>query len=165
MVHRREFFAFTIISASLLLSACSQSQQVSYQSGGMTQTWEGGKEAEKTFALPIYPNSKAAGGVKAEGNEDSSEFVILNSSDPVNKVADYYKSELEKQGWKVSRIEPAPNLVNMTALKPGHEASVMVSLDDKDKTSITLAVSKESEGIPQVTDQNYTPDKLNPPTD
>lgn len=146
------------------LAACSSGQQVSYQSGGMTQTWENSKDAAKDFPLPIYPNSKSSSALKASGDGDSSEFMILNSPDPVKKVVQFYSDELSKRGWKVSSLE-APNSVNLTAIKEGQQAGIMVSQDDKNQTSITLALSAEPEGVPKVTDENYTPDKLNPPTD
>ena len=153
--------------ACLSLAACSTGQQVSYQSGGMTQTWEGGKEASKEFPLPIYPNSKASGEVSAKGDDDSSAFIILNSSDSVKQVSDYYIAELQKQGWKVTQMAPSisADLVNISAVKEGQQASVMVAPDEKKQTSISIALSSEPEGVPKVTDENYTPDKLNPPTD
>jgi hypothetical protein len=130
----------------------------------MTHTWEDGKDAAKNFPFPIYPNSKPSSALKAAGDGDSSEFMILSSPDPVKKIVQFYTEELGKQGWKVSTME-APNSVNLTAVKEGQQAGVMVSLDDKNQTSITLALSDEPEGVPKVTDENYTPDTLNPPTD
>ena len=146
------------------LSACNSGQQVSYNSGGMTHTWEDSKDAAKDFPLPIYPNSKPSSAIKASGDGDNSEFMILISPDPVKTVVQYYSDELPKKGWKVSSLE-SPNSVNMTAVKEGQQAGIMVSLDDKNQTSITLAMSDEPEGVPKVTDPNYVPDTLNPPTD
>ncbi len=164
MTHGKPRLIILAFACCIAMSGCTSGQQVSYQSGGMTHTWEDSKDAAKTFPLPIYPNSKSSSALKASGDGDSSEFMILNSADPVKKVVQFYSEELAKQGWKVTTLE-APNSVNMTAVKQGQQAGIMVSLDEKNQTSITLALSDEPEGVPKVTDQNYTPDTLNPPTD
>lgn len=54
--------------------------------------------------------------------------------------------------------------MNIAAKKGELEASVMISGETKGST-ITLTVSREPEGTPAVSNEQYTPDKLNPPTD
>lgn len=152
------------LACCVLLTACSSNQEVSYQSGGMTHTWEEGKAASKDFPLPIYPNSKPSSALRASGEGDTSEFMILVSPDSVEKVASYYSDELGKKGWKLNKLN-GTNMVNMTASKDDQQAGIMISVDDKNQTSITLTMSDEPAGVPQVTDKNFTPDKLNPPTD
>lgn len=148
-----------------MLAACSKSSEVSFQSGGVTHTFaEGGDATKQGFILPIYPGAKASGGVEAKDSSESSHFLLLNSTDPVAKISEYYQNELKKQGWQVTQQQMLPALVNIGAKKEELEASVMISGEDKN-TSITLSVSRAPEGTPAVTDQVFTPDKLNPPTD
>lgn len=157
----------TFIVASILLCACSGGgQEVSYESGGMTHKFTDGKDATKApFLLPIYPNAKATGEVQSEGNGDDNSFMMLSSTDPVSKVAEYYKSELQKQGWTVNQQQMLPNLVNMSAKKEKLDGSIMLSGDDSNKTTINLSVSVAQEGTPEVSKDDFSPDKLNPPTD
>lgn len=161
----RQYKILISVSSCLLLAGCGSSSEVSFQSGGMTHTMaEGGDATKQGFLLPIYPGAKPSGKVEAKGNAESSHFLLLNSDDPVNKISDFYQQELKKDGWEISQQQVLPNLVNLAAKKDQLEASVMVSGEDK-TSSITLSVSRAPEGTPVVTDQTYTPDKLNPPTD
>jgi hypothetical protein len=157
----------TFIVVSILLAACTSSEQVSYQSGGMTHTFIAGKDANRqSFMLPVYPNSTATGEVQSQGKEDASSFRMLTSADPVSKVAEFYLSELKKGGWKISQQTVLPTLVNISARKDKYEGSIMISADEHNHTtSINLSVSVEVEGTPEVSKDNFSPDKVNPPTD
>ncbi len=158
------FLSLSLISTAV--SSCSSPEQVSYQSGGMTQTFVAGKDAGKgNFLLPVYPNAKASGEVSAKGGDEQNSFMILASSDPVDKIAEFYKAELKKDGWTVSQQQMLPELVNLTAKKDKLDGSVMLSSDGKGNTSINLSVSVEPEGTPQLSTEDFIPDKLNPPTD
>ena len=156
----------SFIVASILLAACTASEQVSYKSGGMTQTFVAGKDANKqNFMLPIYPNARATGEVQAQGKQDESSFRMLISSDPVSKISEFYLAELKKNGWKISQQMALPTLVNISARKDKLDGSIMISGEDHNKTTISLSVSVEVEGQPEVSKDNFTPDKINPPTD
>ncbi len=152
--------------SALVFSACSQSPEVSYHSGGMTHTFAEGKGAvPDNLPVPVYPGATPSGSVSVQGSDDEdSKFVLLSSTDPVNKIADYYQEELKKAGWTVVSTQVLPALVNLAAKKQDLEASVMLSGDGQ-KTSISISVNKESKVTPVPTSQTFTPDKLNPPTD
>lgn len=153
------------LSAGLLLSACSSGDRVSYDSGGVTHTFQAGSDAAKVgFPIPVYPNAKVPGSVGTQGGDEMGNFMMLTSSDPVEKIRDYYQKELTKAGWQVKELQLAKELVNLAAHKDKLEASVMVS-GDGNSTSITLTVAREPEGEPKVTNEIFIPDKLNPPTD
>ena len=158
---------FIPLVASMTLAACSGSDdKVSYQSGGMTQTFVGGKEAEKqSFLLPIYPNAKSTGEVQASSQEEQNSFRMLATSDPISKVSEYYLAELKKTGWTVSQQQVLPTLVNLNAKKDKLEGSIMLSADEHKNTTITLSVAVEPEGTPEVSKDAFNPDKINPPTD
>lgn len=152
--------------SSLLFTACSSHQEVSYQSGGMTHTFAEGKGAvPDNFPLPVYPGATPTGSVSAQGDADeNSKFLMLSSADPVSKISDFYQAELKKGGWTVTNNQVLPSLVNIAASKQDLEASVMLSGDGQ-KTTISISLSKEPKGTPAPTSQTFTPDKLNPPTD
>ena len=131
----------------------------------MTHTFAEGKDATKQgFALPIYPDAKPSGGVSNTASAESSSFLLLSTPDSVDKVSEFYQQQLKKDGWEVAPTKVMPELMNIAAKKGEVEASVMVSGEDK-STSITLTVSRMPEGTPSVSNEQYTPDKLNPPTD
>ncbi|HEY9793645.1 MAG TPA: hypothetical protein V6D22_24820 [Candidatus Obscuribacterales bacterium] len=164
------------ICGLLLLSACaSNDAEVTFKSGGMTHTFVQGEAATKDFPLPLYPKATAVGSNTASGDSDDEHFMMLSSSDPTNKVSDFYLQELKKAGWsaETSGIIPegaankgnsAGTPVMIVAHKPGFEANVMISPEDK-QTAISLSVSKQSNEKPKLSGQEFTPDKLNPPTD
>jgi len=158
--------ALPFIVASMLLAGCTSAEQVSYQSGGMTQTFVAGKEAGKqNFLLPIYPNATVTGEVQAQSKEDQNSFRMLSSDDSVNKISEFYQAELKKDGWTVEPKSVLPNLVNIGAKKDKLDGSIMISGDEHNKTSVNLSVSVEAEGTPEVSKENFSPDKINPPTD
>jgi hypothetical protein len=154
--------------AVISLSGCGNNEkEVSFKSGGVTHTFSEG-EAAKTpsFPLPLYPNAQASGSVTAKGDGDeNSSFMILSSIDPIEKVSTFYTDKLKSDGWTVNATTTMPKMVNISASKNDVEGNVMLGVDDASKTTITLAVSKESSTPTKVTNETYTPDKLNPPTD
>lgn len=154
-----------VIPICLLITSCSQSEQVSYESGGMTQTFVAKKDAGKNFLLPIYPGATPTGETLGKGTDEENAYLMLSSADPVEKVAEFYKKELKDNGWTIGQQQMVPELVNIQAKKEKLEGSVMISADGKDKTSISLSVSVEPEGTPEVSKEDFTPDKINPPTD
>lgn len=140
----RIFFATLLIAQTLLLSACS-SNQVSYDSGGMTHTFsEGSAAVPPDFPLPIYPEAKATGSVSAEGQPgtENSRFLMLSSSDSVTKVSDFYRKELNERGWKIGQVDAlGTEEVNISATNKEQEAGISISSDGK-KTFINLQVSR-----------------------
>lgn len=158
--------AFAMILALPVMTGCSATDSVSYNSMGVKQTMTAGKDAElKNFSLPIYPNAKSTGSVAAKGDGgDHSQFLMITSTDTVDKVSDYYQSELKKQGWTVENASVMPSLQNLQAHKDNQEANVMISADG-DHTSITMSVCDAIQGVPEMSTKDYKLDMLNPPTD
>jgi hypothetical protein len=159
----------TMLLAGSLLSACGSSKEVTFKSGGMTHTFAEGKSAvPQGFPLPVYPGAQATGSVSAQGekNADQSQFLLLSSSDSAEKIRDFYQKELPVAGWKVAAIQSMPKVISISATRDNLDASVMVS-SEGDKTIINIGVSKndDSEPEPAAADENYSPDKLTPPTD
>lgn len=164
--HRHFLFASTMIFALPVIAGCAATDTVSYNSMGVKQTMTAGKESDlKNFPLPVYPNAKSTGSVAAKGDSgDHSQFLMIASPDAVDKVSEYYQSELKKQGWTVENTSVMPALHNLQAHKDAQEANVMISADG-DHTSITMSVCEAIQGVPEMSKNNYVPDMLNPPTD
>lgn len=85
----------------VLLASCSNSSEVSFQSGGMTHTFAEGTDATKQgFQLPVYPGAKPSGGVSNTSTAESSSFLLLSSPDAVNKISEFYQQQLKKMDGK-----------------------------------------------------------------
>lgn len=150
------------------LSGCNNSEQVSFKSGGMTHTMAQGPNAiPKDFAELVYPEATTAGSVSAEGNnEEQSQFLMLSSASPVSSVSKWYQDQLKQQNWKVDKVQDMPKLVSISGHKDKVEVNVMIA-EDGQKTTISLSTGSQVDGANEdkVPAENYTPDKLNPPTD
>jgi len=159
-------FVLSVLFAILLASCGSDEKNVSFKSGGMTHTFAEGKDAiPSDFPMPIYPNSEPAGSVQAQDDDEHSRFLMMSSTDSVDKISQFYQDELKKAGWTVTPNQMIASLVNLTAQRKGLEGSVMISGGDGQPTTINLQVSKEIEGVPKTSTEVYVPDNLNPPTD
>jgi hypothetical protein len=153
-----------LCAAAIALGGCTSTDEVSFKSGGMTHTFMQGDAATKGFPLPLYPGAKSIGANAASGDADDEHFMMLTSADPVEKVSTFYQDKLKADGWTVSKNMVMPQLVKLDGEKQGYEASALISSDDK-QTSISLSYSKAMQGTPKILGQEFTPDKLNPPTD
>jgi hypothetical protein len=156
--------------AIFTLGACSQDGSAKYESGGMTQTFAEGKEAvPKDFLLPVYPGATATGSVSAEGaGQEESKFLMLSSTDSLDKVSDFYQNTLKDNGWTIDKVDTdAPKVVSISAHMKNTEANVMLA-DDGGKTTISLSAGNAGDTSKEDTEsnqENYKPDKANPPTD
>lgn len=166
-MHRNLRYSLSLLAICLLAASCSKSESVSYKSGDMTHTFMAGSDAGKgsDFLLPIYPGATATGEVKAKADEEQNSFMIMSSADSVDKIAKFYREQLKKDGWTVSQQQMLPELMSFSVKKDKLEGNVMLSSEGKGKTSINLSVAVEPEGTPEVSTENFIPDKLNPPTD
>lgn len=156
-----------VVVLSFLTVSCTTNKQVSFQSGDMTHTFQEGQGFQaKNFPLPLYPGSTTTGAVSAEGdkNNEQAKFLMLSSTDSIEKVTKYYKNELEDKGWKVANIQTLPNLVSIQASKSDLEANVMIAQDNQ-KTTVSLGISKEADNGPIPNPSTYVPNKFTPPTD
>jgi len=171
MIPGRTHVIISLSAVCLLVAGCGgttteSEKQVSFESGGMTHTFsEGEKSVPAVFPLPLYPGAEATGSVQALGANEESKFVVLQSKDSVETIRKYYEDELKKQQWTIKVVVAKPNMAIMTGTKGNLQTSISVNVGDKKSSTISLNVSQEPEGVPKVTNQNYTPDKLNPPTD
>jgi hypothetical protein len=136
----------------------------------MTHTMAEGKDAvPKDFPLPLYTGAAPTGSVSAEGaGDEQSRFLILSTTDSLDKVSEYYQGELKNTGWSVDNVQVSPKLVSISATKKDKELDANVLLaDDGGKTTISLQSTKsvEIKKEDEEPTENYTPNKVTPPTD
>jgi hypothetical protein len=157
-----------LAAIAVFAAGCGNDKEVSYKSAGMTHTFAEGKDAvPKDFALPLYPGAQPTGSVSAEGDgNEQSKYVILSTIDPIDKVSDFYQDELKKQGWTLEPAQTMPKLISISGTLKGLDSNVMIS-DDGGKTTISLQLNRsvETKKEDEETNENFTPDKVTPPTD
>ena len=173
MNHRLRTASFIVLGAisAVSLSSCGNQKEVSFKSGGMTHTFAEGQDAiPKDFALPIYPGATTSGSVSAGGeDQEHSQFLMLSSNDPMDKISEFYQSQLKDKGWEIDKVDTSPKLVSIDAHKDKLQANAeLVEDSDSDKTTISLQVSQQSDNPKDDSEaaaENFKPDKVTPPTD
>ncbi len=173
MNNRLRTASFVVLGAisALSLSSCGNQKEVSFKSGGMTHTFAEGQDAiPKDFALPIYPGATTSGSVSAGGeDQEHSQFLMLSSNDPMDKISEFYQSQLKDKGWEIDKVDTSPKLVSIDAHKDKLQANAeLVEDSDSDKTTISLQVSQQSDNPKEDSEaaaENFKPDKVTPPTD
>jgi hypothetical protein len=164
--------AMSAISLPVVLVnlGCSKEGSVTFNSGGMTHTFAQGKDAiPKDFALPIYPGATATGSVSADGaGQEESKFLMLSSTDSLDKVSEFYQTNLKDKGWTIDKVDTeAPKVVSISVHLKDTDANVMLA-DDGGKTTISLSSGKAgdtSKEDAESNSENFKPDKANPPSD
>jgi hypothetical protein len=155
-------------AAVIFLTGCG-GQEVSFKSGGMTHTFAEGKASvPKEFENLIYPDADTKGSVSSEGdNEEQSKFLMLSCTNSIDAVSRWYQNALREQKWTVDKVQDMPKLVSINGHKDDLEVNVMIAEDDAHKTTISLSAGKQVDAATEEKEQvdNYTPDKVNPPTD
>ena len=68
--------------------------------------------------------------------------VVLKTSDPTSKVADFYKDDLKKNGWEIVSTITNEGLTLITARKGSKEVLITVTTDEEDeKTNVGIIVT------------------------
>ena len=96
-------------------------------------------EIPKSFPddIAIYKGSVI--GTTTEKNAESS--IELKTTDKVSTVADFYKDNLKKNGWKEVKTYSEKGSVLLTVEKDGITAILVITTDKSDnKTSISIVV-------------------------
>jgi hypothetical protein len=160
-----------VACALFAVSACSNTEKVSYKSGGMTHTWAEGKAAvPKEFEKLVYPDASTTGSVSADGdNDEQSKFLMLTSTKSTEDVSQWYQDQLKNSEWKVDKVEvitETPKLISISGHKADLEMNVMIA-EEGAKTTISMSAGKslDENNENKEPSENYTPDKVTPPTD
>jgi len=135
-----------------LLCACSPSHTVTTSNGSVTVTEKGhdgesavhvtGKDGAtldinsgKTITdypsdTPLY-EGKSMMDMKAA--EKHSRVVAIQTPDSLEKISDFYKSQLDSKGWKVESTMTTPEMNSYVATKDNHKLVVLISADKGSK--------------------------------
>ena len=85
--------------------------------------------------IPVYTGATVIGGGSAAGGKGAS----FSTADAADKVAEYYKAELAKQGWTDVKTMAAGPATSMTASKDKRILAVTLTKNPTDgKTMITV---------------------------
>lgn len=106
-------------------------------SGGTFSMASGGSaKYPANFPFPQYPSSAVSFAIDSKGaNQGTAETVTLTTSDAVDKVAGFYKSWFQSNGWKIES--------EMSSSESG--SMIMVSKDDKN-AQVMLSTAPKSGG-------------------
>jgi hypothetical protein len=167
-VSKNSHRSWILLLPAILLCACGSAKEVSFKSGGVTQTFSQGPSNNPSDSQNyIYPGATASGSVSAEGeNEEQSKFIMLSTQSSMATVSKWYKEKFSSDNWKIVNEQEQPKLVSITGAKDNSEMSVMIS-DDNGKTNISLSLAKQvdSNYADDTKNENFVPNKDTPPTD
>lgn len=146
--------------AALLLASCGRTTYTS-KDGSVTVEKKGKDESAMTFTgkngdkveintgggkipddypkdLPVYESAKLI--MSTSANEKNAHNLMLESGDPADKIAEFYKKGLESNGWKVEGTMNMGEMNMFTATKDKRQAVIQV-VDGKDKRTINQVLS------------------------
>ena len=98
----------------------------------------GGGAGKVPSWVPVYPGARAQGNFTATGDDGSGRgaggVVAYETSDPPNKVTDFYKVKVDSLGMKV-----------ITEFS-GNDGGMMIAQDEDEKRTLHVTVGKNSSG-------------------
>jgi len=121
MIRMRRLF----VCIALVCCGCSRST-----------TKAGGEELPKD-AL-VYPGVKVTMAQSAPQQHLAN--LVLESTDPYDRIVDFYRKGLESNGWKIENTMTSEQVSAFTAVK-GNRRTIVQLLDGGGKRTINLTVS------------------------
>lgn len=88
--------------------------------------------------VPVYTDAKVT--MSQSATEKHTRIMLLESSRPPEKIADFYKQGLEGNGWKVDTNVSVPQVIVLTAIKEKRQAVVQI-MSAGDKRTINQILS------------------------
>jgi hypothetical protein len=155
-------FVPVLAAAALLSSGCSRSHTVSTADGKVTVTEKGkdgaasmtftGKSGEKVTMdvnsgklpadypsdVPVYKDARIT--LSQTVSEKNGRNLVMETADAADKIAGYYKSGLEGNGWKIEGSVAMGELNMLTATKGARQFVVQIT-NSSDKRSIMQTVA------------------------
>ncbi len=144
-------------------AACKRSSTYTTKDGSMTVEQKGkdvssmtftGKDGQKVTMdlgggakvpadypkdVPVYDSAKVI--MAQSASEKNMHNLVLESTDPPDKIADFYKKGLESNGWKIEGTMNMADVNMFTAVKDKRQAVVQIGKGDGDKRTITQILS------------------------
>jgi hypothetical protein len=151
-----------IVAAVLAGGACRRSTTYTSKDGSVTVEKKGngdaasmtftGKNGEKVSLdmsggkvpddypkdMPVYEGTKVV--MSQTSSEKHTASLVLESMDPAEKIADFYKKGLESNGWKIEGTMNMGQMNMFTASKEKRQAVVQI-VNNADKRQISQVLS------------------------
>lgn len=159
--------AVVLVSWVVLASGCGNDKSVTFKSSGMTQTFsEGAEDLPDNLKGFVYPKSSVAGSTSSHDPEgEEAMFLTLSSTDPMDRVSEWYQSNLKSQGWSIDSLDNQGRMINIYGQKDDREINVLIAEDEK-KTTISVSQGKAVDDTVDEQDlEKFTPNDLTPPMD
>jgi hypothetical protein len=101
---------------------------------------EGGVALPEGFPkdVPIYPGAT----VTTSATVENAMNAVLKTSDPVNKVAAFYKEKLKANGWESKAAMDMADGTMLSGKKENRTQTTMIARDG-DNTMVTLSIATE----------------------
>jgi hypothetical protein len=147
--------------AILAFAACSRSTVYTSKDGSVTVDKKDGKATSMTFTgkdgqkveinenggkmpsdypkdVPVYDGAKVV--MSTTVSEKNAKNIVLETQDPVEKIADFYKKGLESNGWKIEGTVATPQMTMYSGTKENRQAVIQI-MDSSGKRSISQILS------------------------
>jgi phosphoribosylformimino-5-aminoimidazole carboxamide ribonucleotide (ProFAR) isomerase len=67
----------------------------------------------------------------AKSEKDHARTVAVQTPDPMDKITDFYKSQLASKGWKIESTMTMAQMNSFIATKEGHKLVISITTDGK----------------------------------
>jgi len=137
--------------------ACSRSRTYTSKDGSVTVEQKGKDAGSMTFTgkngetvaitmnggkvpddypkdVPLYEGTKVI--MSNTASEKHAKHLVLESTDPADKIAEYYKKGLESNGWKIEGTMNMGEMNMFTASKENRQLVIQIA-NSADKRTIT----------------------------
>ncbi len=149
------------IAVAAATAACSRGTTYTSKDGSVTVEKKGNDQSSMTFTgkdgqkveintgggkipddypkdMPVYEGAKVV--LSQSANAKNTHTLVLESTDPADKISDFYKKGLESNGWEIDSSMNMPQLNMVTASKDKRRAVVQV-MNGADKRTINQVLS------------------------
>ena len=114
----------------------AKSGKFTFKEDGKAQTLTIGGKAKFPAWVPDYPGSDPQGAIATQGTEGDSGTFTFKTSDPSDKVVQYYQDQFKSGGLKVTS--------NVTSQDGKSSAGMLQAQDEANKHVITVIIGSES---------------------
>ena len=153
--------AVCLVVCSFASMSCSKSATFSTKDGTVTVEQKGGDPTSMTITakdgkgmtmnmgegkvpddypkdLPVYTGAKVV--LTQSVSDKNARSLMLESSDPTDKISEFYKKGLESNGWKIENTMTSGDMTMFTAIKDNRQAVLQI-MNGGDKRTISQVLS------------------------
>ena len=159
---RKNLAALICVGLVLVSGACKRSSTINTKDGSVTVEQKGsGETSSMTFTskdgkssvninsggkvpddypkdFPVYPDTKVV--LTQSSSEKHTNSLILETTDPSDKIADYYKKGFESNGWTVANTLTSGDTMMFTVTKEKRQGVVQI-MSDGGKRNINQVIA------------------------